>query len=111
MIGVNYDLGFVTPMVTNTCTDTGANNGLKNEFLLIGATAPMRQGKLKAGYGQFDPAGDENLQQKFAIGHDYPLSKRTKLYGDFGTSRQKGKVAGVDYKSYNAYALGLQHVF
>jgi predicted porin len=106
MVGASYNLGFITPMFTYTRTETGANSNLKNDFLLVGATATLGTGTAKIGYGRFDPSGGNNLQQKFAVGYDYPLSKRTRLYADYATSRQKG-----NFSTYNAYALGLQHNF
>lgn len=106
MLGASYNLGFITPMWTYTRTETGRNGALKNDFVLIGATAKVGPGTAKVGYGRFDPSGGNNIQQKFAVGYDYPLSKRTRLYADYGTSRQKG-----NFSTYNAYALGLQHSF
>ena len=111
LIAVHYNLGFIKPMVQYTRSELGATGNLKNHFVLVGATAPVGPGSLKLGYGRYDPAGGNNLQQKFAVGYDYPLSKRTKLYADFSLSKQKGLITGRSYEDYNVVALGFQHNF
>ena len=111
LIALHYNFGFIKPVVQYTRSELGPTGNLKNDFWLVGATAPVGPGVVKAGYARFDPAGGNNLQQKLAVGYDYPLSKRTKLYADFSNSRQKGVIAGTSYKAYSVYALGLQHNF
>jgi predicted porin len=111
LVALHYNLGVVKPMVQYTRAALGPTGNLKNDFWLVGATAPVGPGLLKAGYGRFDPSGGNNLQQKFALGYDYPLSKRTKLYADASFSKQKGLITGRAYEGYNVFAVGMQHNF
>lgn len=94
LVAVRYNFGVIKPVVQYSRSELGPTGNLKNDFWLFGATAPVGPVVVKAGYGRFDPAGGNNLQQKFAIGVDYPLSKRTKLYADASFSKQKGLITG-----------------
>ncbi|MBL8301526.1 MAG: porin [Ideonella sp.] len=111
LLAVHYNLGVVKPVVQYSRSELGPTGNLKNDFWLVGATAPIGPVVLKAGYGRYDAAGANNLQQKFAVGVDYPLSKRTKLYADAAFSKQKGVVSGRAFEDYNVFAIGYQHNF
>lgn len=112
LLAAHYDFGRVKPMLQYSRSALGAGGQLKNDLWLLGLTAPVGGAAvLKAGYARFDPAGSDNLQQKLALGLDYFLSKRTKLYVDVATSRQQGLVAGGRFEDYTAFALGYQHNF
>ncbi len=111
LVAVHYNLGVVKPVFQYSRSKLGVNGNLKNDFYLVGATAPIGPGVLKAGYGRYDPSGASNVQQKYALGYDYPLSKRTKVYADAAFSKQDGRINGVAYSNYNVFALGLQHNF
>jgi predicted porin len=102
--GFAYDLGFVRPAIYIARAKT-ANGTLSNKDVMLAATAPIGGGKLKVAYNRMDPAGANNTATHFGIGYDYPLSKRTNVYADYGM----GKVTGLTNNS--AYAFGVKHVF
>jgi predicted porin len=105
-LALHYDLGFVKPILYygRSKTNLGQNS---NKVFEIAATAPIGPGKLKAAWARLDPQGDDNKVQKIAVGYDYPLSKRTNVYADFGQFK-----SDVDGTTNNrAYAFGVKHTF
>ncbi len=107
-VGGAYDLGVIRPMVYFARAKSGANvlgQSTWNKFYMIGATAPIGGGKLKVAYGRLEPRGANNTENKFGLGYDYPLSKRTNLYADLALAKQDTK------SNNNAYAFGLKHTF
>ena len=118
------------------CYDTGDKNPATNKQLkgdwdgygiVIGASAPLVGGTahMTIGYMDaeaqkdyvetFDPKGADLTRYTFAIGYEYPLSKRTKVYADAGYFKDE-----VDYNSENwnkrepegyQAAVGLVHQF
>jgi predicted porin len=105
-LALHYDLGFVKPILyyARSKTNLGQNS---NKVFEIAATAPIGPGKLKAAWARLDPQGDDNKVQKIAVGYDYPLSKRTNVYADFGQFK-----SDVDGTTNNrAYAFGIKHTF
>ena len=48
-----------------------------SKSFVIGATAPIAGGRLKAVVASFDPAGSNNNTKKVGLGCEYFLSKRT----------------------------------
>jgi predicted porin len=105
-VAAHYDLGFMKLIGYFARGKTNLGNDT-NKFIQIAATAPLGGGKLKAAYGRLDPQGNDNNVTKFAVGYDYPLSKRTNVYGDIGLGRSD--VTGVTNN--NAYAFGIKHTF
>lgn len=80
---------------------------VKYNGLLLGVTAPLGNGDLKLGLAteKKDAAGVKTtLVSKLGLGYHYKLSKRTKLYADYG---RDSKVA----KEKSGYDLGIQHNF
>jgi predicted porin len=104
-VALHYDLGFVKPMAYYSRSEVDAT-GLDVDFWSLGALAPIGPGRLKVVYADFDrttPAGNDG--RKFAIGYDYPLSKRTNLYTDVAITK-------VETLSRNAtWAIGAKHTF
>lgn len=117
------------------CYDTEVNKGTKAQLegdwdgygIVIGASAPLVGGTahMTIGYMDaeaqkdydpaFDPEGADLTRYTFAIGYEYPLSKRTKVYADAGYFKDE-----VDYNSENwnkrepegyQAAVGLVHYF
>lgn len=118
------------------CYDTGdvnpaTNKQLKGDWdgygIIIGASAPLVGGTahMTIGYmdaeaqkdyvATFDPKGADLTRYTFAIGYEYPLSKRTKVYADAGYFKDE-----VDYNTENwnkrepegyQAAVGLVHQF
>jgi predicted porin len=94
----------------------------------ISATAPMGNWLLKATYGRtnvkhhIDPKLEDATARKFGIGVDYNLSKRTKLYADYGSiSQDNNSAIGISYAANTnggaglgatkGFDIGVQHKF
>ena len=87
----SYDFGFIKPMFQYTVGSFDTNAGVEQEVkhALIGLTAPVGPGLIKASYvrSSYDNfAGDAN---QFAIGYEYGLSKRTALYANYARISNK----------------------
>lgn len=105
------------------------NNDTIAKGALIGVTAPVGPGLIKATYSvvKIDNGaalGSEPESKKFAIGYDYNLSKRTRLYGTLarlnnskGANLTVGGYSGLGSASTaandssNGYEIGLRHTF
>lgn len=84
-VGATYDFGVAKLFAFYNDGKFGARKGKQ---FAIGATAPVGPGLLKASYAQADynaaaitatPAANDATH--ITIGYDYPLSKRTTIYG------------------------------
>jgi predicted porin len=100
----HYDFGIVKPMFYYAQAHVDATDA-SNKFWSLGALAPIGPGNLKAAYYKWDPEGSNNNRQKFGIGYDYPLSKRTNLYADLGYQK------GDNLSSNTTYSFGAKHTF
>jgi len=117
-LAVHYDLGFVKPIfyyakAKSGVTGTGLNGGQAglqdNKVYLLAATAPLGGGTLKFGYSKIDfEYGADH--KKLGLGYNYPLSKRTNLYGDLGIATGRN-AAGADGTRNTTYAFGVRHYF
>lgn len=105
-LAFHYDLGFVKPILYYARGKTNLGNDT-NKMFQIAATAPIGPGKLKAAWARLDPQGNDNTVQKISVGYDYPFSKRTGVYVDYGQA--KSDVNGVTNN--RAYAFGVKHTF
>jgi predicted porin len=113
--GFAYDLGFIKPMFHVGSAKTGLlPNKIKSRDIMLGLTAPIGPGKLKVAVDRLDgdtSAGNTSLtnsqRTKFGIGYDYPLSKRTNVYADFGQGKSQFAGATVN----RAAAVGMKHTF
>ncbi|MES2187798.1 MAG: porin [Pseudomonadota bacterium] len=64
------------------------NNRL--DSTLLGVTAPLGAGEIRASIAHYDMRDSANDSNKFAIGYGYNLSKRTQLYATVATVRNQG---------------------
>ena len=115
----------------NTEGKTGTLDQLKGDWdgygVIIGASAPLVGGTahMTIGYmdaeaqkdyvATFDPNGADLTRYTFAIGYEYPLSKRTKVYADAGYFKDEMDYNSKDWidrdpEGYQA-AVGLVHFF
>jgi predicted porin len=101
IVNGSYDFGVVKPFLA---FGVARNTSLEDsKSYLIGLTAPIGSGRLKALYGNLNPAGANNTTKKFGIGYEYFLSKRTSLHADVATattgslSRAKGAEGGIKH--------------
>lgn len=121
-IGASYDLGMVKPMFQFAQATFQPNAGAeqKVQLVLIGATAPVGPGILKASYvrSNYDNfAGDAG---QFAIGYEYTLSKRTAVYGNYARISNKAgatfgfspnAAAAANGGNATGYEVGVRHSF
>ncbi|MGJ7484764.1 porin [Variovorax sp. LT2P21] len=144
-LGASYDLGVVKlfgelSQVRNESETTAGTTKPKINGWLLGATAPVGPGLIRASVGQarysLDGAGDDPRATKFALGYVHNLSKRTALYATVAhTSNKDGSrivtatnlnqgnaqaattgassvgFATGEAKSSNGYEFGLRHSF
>lgn len=109
-VGVAYDLGFIKPMFQYTTSKLELAAGdRKTTNLLIGLTAPVGPGLLRASYVKTDReigAAEVDAKQ-FAIGYTYPLSKRTSFNANIARiSSDAGFIA-----EQTGYEVGIRHTF
>lgn len=96
---------------------TGATADQKVRGYLVGATITLGAGDLLVGFAQQKvtptATGVATTGRKFGLGYHYNLSKRTKLYADYGRVNNVAAVVGstalADEKG--GYDFGIQHNF
>jgi len=132
-LGASYDLGVVKlfgelSQIKNDYESPLLNGDVKVNGYLLGVTAPIGAGLIRASYsvakGDVDNFSDPKAS-KFALGYVHNLSKRTALYAtvahisnkngaNFTTSPGNNAVAnitGTANKSSNGYDFGIRHSF
>ncbi|MDM0122561.1 porin [Variovorax arabinosiphilus] len=145
-LGASYDLGVVKlfgelSQVKNENELAAGTINAKVNGWLLGATAPVGSGLIRASVGQarasLDGVGDDPRATKFALGYVHNLSKRTALYATVAhTSNKDGSavttatnlnqgnaqaspsgassvnfIGGGEAKSSNGYEFGIRHSF
>ena len=134
-LGASYDFGVVklfaeASRVQNDIQQTGlADTDANANGFLIGATAPIGAGLIRASYSivklDVDGVSADPKAQKFALGYVHNLSKRTALYATIArVSNKNGAnfttypggnavtgIAGTANKSSNGYDFGIRHSF
>ncbi len=128
-IAGSYDFGFVKVRALWDRQKLEGRNGLGTladiRSWFVSASAPVGNFLLKATYGRTDDKEvNSDTARKWGLGVDYNLSKRTKLYADYGSISQQNKSAiqityspnhygsngGTGYGT-KAFDLGIQHKF
>lgn len=104
-LAFHYNFGVVKPILYYAQGKTDAGGDTKAKVYMIGATAPLGNGLLKAMYFDLDSDVDSRDRSKFGLGYNYNLSKRTNLYFDIGQAKQ------TDLENNRAYAVGVRHTF
>ena len=100
-IGATWDFGVVKPVVYFGQEKVDGNpvgNSKVNSYL-VGLTAPIGAGELRATVSRYDVKDSSNDFNKFAIGYGYNLSKRTQVYANAARLSNKGsgtRSLGVD---------------
>ncbi|MEG1970933.1 MAG: porin [Burkholderiaceae bacterium] len=139
-LAANYDFGIVKPFAYYQRGEGGkladfnlyeGTEAIKSDAFSIGASAPIMGGTLMASYQWFksddfkkatDDLNSVNVERQiFAVGYDYPFSKRTNVYGVMSFSQGDGAwdkekeavhVTGWDANvNRNVYEIGLRHKF
>lgn len=125
-IAATWDFGVVKPLLFYGTEKVSGNPTGNNQLnsLLIGATAPIGAGELRATVARYDMKDSANDFNKFALGYGYNLSKRTQVYGTVARLTNKG--AGTRSLSAdglatlapiraggnsNGFEIGIRHAF
>jgi predicted porin len=104
-LALHYNLGFMRPMIYVAQGKTDANGKTQAKVVMLGTTAVLGQGLLKAMIYRLDSEDNSRDRSKFGLGYNYAMSKRTTVYADVGLARQTGLTNNT------AYALGVKHTF
>lgn len=125
---VNYDFGMIKPMLAaqywdgaledNTTKSTFRSPLTKGYGVIVGATAPVLGGTVKAtlGYNDYEKVvadGDDGNNWMVGLGYEYPLSKRTFVYTAAGYKEAKTETKeGVESKDKTTEVMfGMVHKF
>jgi predicted porin len=113
--GFAYNFGFIRPMVYFARSKTGVGSVNTNKLASFALTAPVGPGVIKAVFLKFNPQDDKD-ETKIGVGYDHFLSKRTRLYADYGTTKKDGvntaaTPAGTGYTNNHAFNIGVRHDF
>lgn len=101
----SWDLGMVKPIVGYAKGEVGA---VDTKQFVLGARAPVGPGTLKAVFARSttSTAGVDVDTDKFGIGYEYALSKRTSVHADYGTAKADAPATRT-----NGFEFGVKHVF
>lgn len=121
---VNYDFGMIKPMFAVQYWNGGAESSTKGAFkdtegygLVIGATAPVLGGTVKAtaGWNDFEDVKDTDTDYNnwmVGVSYEYSLSKRTSVYTAAGYKEaQAKKTANTEKTKTTEVMVGLVHKF
>lgn len=103
-----YDFGVVRPVVSFARAKDDA--GDKSTSVMLGGTAPVGNGLLKFGVARFKADADgaaDPKGMKVSVGYFYNLSKRTQVYADVGSAKDKNP----DLDRTTSFDLGIKHAF
>jgi len=133
-LGASYDLGVVKlfgelSQIDNDFQNIGLTDSVKVNGYLIGATAPIGAGLIRASYSVAEADANgivaDPKASKFALGYVHNLSKRTALYATVAhISNKNGAnftpypgsnavtgITGIAGRSANGYDFGIRHSF
>ena len=121
---INYDFGMIKPMFAVQYWNGSIEKTTGAEFktsegygLVIGATAPVLGGTLKAtaGWNDFEDVKDTDTDYNnwmLGVGYEYSLSKRTSVYTAAGYKEAKAKkTANTEKTKTTEVMVGLVHTF
>ena len=120
---INYDFGMIKPMFAVQYWNGGIEKTTGAAFktsegygLVIGATAPVLGGTLKAtaGWNDFEDVKDTDTDYNnwmLGVGYEYSLSKRTSVYTAAGYKEAKTKAATTTKEKTTEVMVGLVHKF
>ena len=125
-LGGSYDLGMakITGLVQRVEIENNlvANNETKFNNWMLGVSAPVGPGTIKAQYASYDHKGDKNDAHQLSVGYVYDMSKRTAVYGTAAFMKNKngaqvalgGSGLALDAaagKSQTGFQVGVRHAF
>ncbi len=122
IVSAAYNFGVIRPMASYSVGTNNTATGNKAKTYILGATAPLGSGTLKAVAARYDAAVGVNPNAgspyaafanttganttKFGVGYQYNFSKRTSIHADVGTAKTQGafsRSTGVE--------AGVKHTF
>ena len=119
--GATYDFGILKAYAGYTnrkvTSNVNSNEFLKRSGQQLGVRSyitPTIEGWASVGNGRYSAYGTSQPTANFTayqLGANYYLSKRTNLYGIFGSAQVSSASASVQGNTVNAYALGVRHTF
>ncbi|GKT23633.1 porin [Acidovorax sp. SUPP3334] len=122
-IAGSYDLGVVKPIFIYHQEKNNAAVQTKYATYLIGLTAPVGPGTVKASFANLDLKNSGADSRVLALGYVYDLSKRTAVYGTIAHMQNKGGATRVlasngltgatalPGENVNGYQVGIRHSF
>ena len=91
---------------------------VKGEGLLLGVTAPVGAGLVRASFSTYENINTTAATDQFAIGYVHNLSKRTRAYVTYANVKNGGGAAvalggatGVANKASSGFDIGMTHAF
>lgn len=91
-VGGSYDFG-VAKLLVSLGQDESKALDEKTRNFLVGATAPVGSGLVRASWSRVDVRGTDVTADKFAVGYVHNLSKRTAVYTTFAYLKNKDGAA------------------
>lgn len=102
LVGASYSFGPVQVLGSHARAKGGVNGDGKS--VSLSAMVPLSLGRVYASYAAYRPATNRDSSM-FGAGAQYDLSKRTLLYLNIGSARQK------TFTRTTAFDLGIKHTF
>lgn len=124
--GASYDLGMLklsglVQQVKYESVDVSVNPDVKYTNYLLGVSAPVGPGTVKAQYASYDLKHSSDDARQFSLGYVYDMSKRTAVYGTVSFLKNKGNSAralgaglalnGAVGENQTGFQVGVRHAF
>jgi predicted porin len=113
--GASYNLGVANLIAQITKDQLGT---VKGDGMLLGMTAPMGAGLVRASYSTYENKATLADSQQVAVGYVHNLSKRTRAYVTYanvkngnGATAALGGATGVANKASSGFDIGMTHSF
>jgi predicted porin len=113
--GGAYDMGVARLIGQITRDQLGT---VKGDGMLVGVTAPMGAGLVRASYSTYENKATTAETKQFAVGYVHNLSKRTRAYVTYssldnanGSAAALGGATGVANKGSTGFDIGMTHSF
>ena len=124
-LGASYDLGMlkVNGLIQRVEYEfAGVTNKAKVDNWMLGVSAPVGPGTIKAQYASYDVKNSSDDAQQLSVGYQYDLSKRTAVYTTVAYLKNKNNAAvalggsGLSLaadagKNQTGFQVGVRHAF
>jgi predicted porin len=114
-VGAGYDMGVARLIGQITRDQLGT---VKGDGMLVGVTAPMGAGLVRASYSTYENKATTAESKQFAVGYVHNLSKRTRAFVTYatvdnanGANAALGGATAVANKSSSGFDIGMTHAF